>query len=563
MKTKFPFTLCLFLSLIVATAGNDTIKEASGKNTITVLTTSGMKNLSESFIQHYGEENPEIKIELNELTAREFEGQLQPGCFVIASETEISNSASERQNRIVIGREVFVPVFNPVNPFFSHLIKNGVQPDKLSSAISGIGSATWESLLGLQNETNSPVHFYFLNDTNLTSAFAIFLKVSPTLFTAMKLDRDALIEKVESDQAAIGFVRLADLLDSENKLISNLQFLPFDRNENGQLDYNEKIYSNVNEFKRGVWIGKYPQSLINNIYAITGKETNNPTVAIFLNWIVTEGQKWIESDGVTELVYNERQLKLEKINAGITPVNTGQKDVDNLFLIIVIAVVVVAVSGFVVFLFFFRTGKIKKVVLKAVPQLFKTLNEETFEIPNGLFFDKSHTWIFMEKDGQVKIGIDDFIPKVTGKLTRIIMKNPGCSVKRKEPVVQLIQHGKQITIYSPVSGIITDINEDLVISPDTINNSPYENGWIYQIRPSNWIRETEFFKLGLQYRDWINSELNRLKDFVACSHNLQLVPGTAVAFQEGGEITAQPLKEMSPEVWEDFQTYFIDTADMY
>jgi glycine cleavage system H lipoate-binding protein len=378
----------------------------------------------------------------------------------------------------------------------------------------------------------------------------------------MILEQDAMIENIQTDPMAIGFVRLADVLGTDNNLIGNLQFLPMDRNENGVLDYNEKIYANVNEFKRGVWIGKYPQSLITNIYAATGLNTNNQAVTGFLNWMVTDGQKWMEPAGYTELVYNERQMKLEKINPAVISTEARETEAGNSFLVVIISLVAV-VAGFVAFMYYFRTGKVKKAVLQAVPQLQKTLNEQTFEIPNGLYFDKSHTWIFMEKDGQVKIGIDDFIPKVTGRFTRIVMKNPGDTVKRKEPVVQLIQHGKQISIYSPVSGTITDINEDLVTSPDNINNSPYEDGWIYQVEPSNWLRESGFFKLGLQYREWIKSELNRLKDFVACSHNLQLVPNAAVAFQEGGEITAQPLKEMSPELWEDFQTYFIDTADMY
>ena len=560
MKTKIFFTMCLLLSLIVQATGSDAIQNASEKNKIRVSITTGVKNLAESFVLQYEKENPGVKFELNELSGSNFGGELQPGTVAIFAENELSVTVDNTENNIVIGRDVIVPVINSVNPFFSQLAKSGVQPGKISEVITGKNSKSWEALLGLQSGTNSPVHIYFLNDQNLTSSVAGFLNVSPTLLSEITLEPDALTEKIQSDPMAIGFVRLADVLGTDNNLTGNLQFLPIDRNENGVLDYNEKIYANVNEFKRGVWIGKYPQSLITNIYAATN--TNNQAVTAFLNWVVTDGQEWMKPAGYTELVYNERQIKLEKINPSVISTNNRETAAGNSFLVVVISLVAV-IAGFMAFLYYFRTGKVKKAVLKAVPQLLRTLNEQTFEIPNGLYFDKSHTWIYMEKDGQVKIGIDDFIPKVTGKFTRIIMKNPGDMVKRKEPVVQLIQNGKQISIYSPVSGIITDINEDLVTSPDTINDSPYEDGWIYQVEPSNWLRETEFFKLGLQYRDWIKSELTRLRDFVACSHNLQLVPNATVAYQEGGEITAQPLKEMSPELWEDFQTYFIDTADLH
>lgn len=562
MKTKIFFTMCLLLSMIVQATGSDAIQNASEKNKIRVSTTTGVKNLAESFILQYEKENPGVQFELNVLSGNNPAGELQPGTVAIFAETDMVVAESDGQTNIVIGRDVVVPVINSSNPFFSQLTKSGVQSGKISETIKGKNFISWETLLGLQAGTDSPVHMYVLNDQNLTSSVAGFLNVSPALLSEIKLERDALIEKIQTDPNAIGFVRLADVLGTNNNLTGNLQFLPIDRNENGVLDYNEKIYANVNEFKRGVWIGKYPQSLITNIYAVAAKNTNNQAITGFMNWVVTDGQKWMEPAGYTELVYNERQMKLEKINPAVISTNARETEAGNSFLVVVISLVA-AIAGFVAFLYYFRTGKVKKAVLKAVPQLLKTLNEQTFEIPNGLYFDKSHTWIFMEKDGQVKIGIDDFIPKVTGRFTRIIMKNPGDTVKRKEPVVQLIQHGKQISIYSPVSGIITDINEDLVTSPDTINDSPYENGWIYQVEPSNWLRETEFFKLGLQYRDWIKSELTRLRDFVACSHNLQLVPNAAVAYQEGGEITAQPLKEMSPELWEDFQAYFIDTADMY
>ncbi|HCE58612.1 MAG TPA: hypothetical protein DER09_12490 [Prolixibacteraceae bacterium] len=562
MKTKIFFTMCLLLSMIIQATGSDDIQNASEKNKIRVNTTTGVKTLTESFILQYEKENQGIKFELNELSGNNFEGGLQPGTVAIFAETDMAATESDGQTNIVIGRDVVVPVINSANPFFSQLTKNGVQPGKIAEAIADENSESWETLLGLQAGENSALHIFVLNDKNLTSSVAGFLNVSPALLSEIKLEKEALIEKIQTDPMAIGFVRLADILGTDNNLTGNLQFLPIDRNENGVLDYNEKIYANVNEFKRGVWIGKYPQLLITNIYAATSINANNQAVTGFINWVVTDGQKWMETAGYTELVYNERQLKLEKINPTVITTEPRETEAGNSFLVVIISLVAV-VAGFVAFLYYFRTGKVKKAVLKAVPQLIKTLNEQTFEIPNGLFFDKSHTWIFMEKDGQVKIGIDDFIPKVTGRFTRVIMKNPGDTVKRKEPVVQLIQHGKQISIYSPVSGVITDFNEDLVTSPDTINNSPYEEGWIYQIEPSNWLRESSFFKLGLQYRDWIKSELTRLKDFVACSHNLQLVPNATVAYQEGGEITAQPLKEMSPELWEDFQTYFIDTADLH
>jgi glycine cleavage system H lipoate-binding protein len=204
-----------------------------------------------------------------------------------------------------------------------------------------------------------------------------------------------------------------------------------------------------------------------------------------------------------------------------------------------------------------------KMPMGTIPKYAKVLNESVLSFPNGLYFDKSHTWVFMEEGGMVKFGIDDFIPNVTGEYTRVIMKNPGETVKRREPVVTLVQKGKQITIHAPVSGTIKEINEALVSDPFTINSSPYNEGWIYKIEPSNWFREIRFYKLGETYKVWIGNEITRLKDFLACSFNIKKLSEEELAFQEGGELILEPLKDLEPKIWEDFQSYFIESADKY
>ena len=82
--------------------------------------------------------------------------------------------------------------------------------------------------------------------------------------------------------------------------------------------------------------------------------------------------------------------------------------------------------------------------------------ENSMKFPGGLFFDKSHTWIFMEKNGQVRIGIDDFLQHVTGPITRVKLKKPGDRIVKGEAFMSLIQRGKQLEIQSPVSGIIRE-----------------------------------------------------------------------------------------------------------
>ena len=190
----------------------------------------------------------------------------------------------------------------------------------------------------------------------------------------------------------------------------------------------------------------------------------------------------------------------------------------------------------------------------------KGFNEESVVAPDGLFYDKSHTWTFMEKDGIVKVGIDDFLQHITGSVTKIKMKPQGTKVKKGEKIISLVQNGKQLDIYSPLSGLIRDINHELKINAAIINNSPYCSGWIYSVQPDNWLKETRRYLMGDNYREWLRKEFTRLKDFVAGTVKSREESFSQVVLQEGGEISDNLLENFGPEVWEEFQRKFIDTS---
>ena len=85
-------------------------------------------------------------------------------------------------------------------------------------------------------------------------------------------------------------------------------------------------------------------------------------------------------------------------------------------------------------------------------------------IPKGIYFDKTHTWAFLEENGVVRVGIDDFLQHITGKITRIKMKDPGKKVKKGDQILSIVQNGKQLNLYAPVSGTIVEQNVSLDVN---------------------------------------------------------------------------------------------------
>jgi glycine cleavage system H protein len=99
-------------------------------------------------------------------------------------------------------------------------------------------------------------------------------------------------------------------------------------------------------------------------------------------------------------------------------------------------------------------------------------------------FTKEHEWI--EKSDQIIIvGITEFAQDQLGDIVSIELPQVSSSFKQNDVMVIIDSVKASSDIYCPVDGEIIEINEKLLEHPELINQSPYEEGWIVKIRPSN------------------------------------------------------------------------------
>ena len=99
-------------------------------------------------------------------------------------------------------------------------------------------------------------------------------------------------------------------------------------------------------------------------------------------------------------------------------------------------------------------------------------------------------------------------------------------------------------------------------SPELLNDDPYIEGWMYKIKPSAWVAETNSYFLAEDATTWSRQELERFKDFLAESMGKLSPDPSSVILQDGGELRDQPLSEMPDEVWQDFQTDFLSVKKL-
>ena len=106
------------------------------------------------------------------------------------------------------------------------------------------------------------------------------------------------------------------------------------------------------------------------------------------------------------------------------------------------------------------------------------------EIPGDLKFLKSHEWVQSQADGTVRVGISDHAQAELGDLVYVELPNVGDTLKADSQCAVVESVKAASDVYAPVSGEVIAVNEDLVDAPEKVNDSPYDEGWLFTIQPS-------------------------------------------------------------------------------
>ena len=217
------------------------------------------------------------------------------------------------------------------------------------------------------------------------------------------------------------------------------------------------------------------------------------------------------------------------------------------------------IAYLVILIVFWRLVRNPGKMLRQIKDAVTTLSARILNIPQGIYFNKNHTWAHLGESGAAKVGVDDFLQHIIGDLQLSGLREEGDSIKQGEILAEIQQNGKQLKVFSPISGQVLETNTLLLENPEMINEDPYNKGWLYQIKPSNWMKETRSFLLAEKATEWSEKELSRFKDFLSMGAMQKFSSEPAmVTLQDGGEIRDHVMSELPEEVWKEFQDEFLN-----
>lgn len=166
--------------------------------------------------------------------------------------------------------------------------------------------------------------------------------------------------------------------------------------------------------------------------------------------------------------------------------------------------------------------------------------EYGFSIPPGYSFHPGHTWVSGEGADNTRIGIDSFAANLLGQIDQIDVVGLNRWVRQGQKFMTVRSGELRIEMLSPVEGVITAINRQLIEDPSLATRDPYKEGWVAVLKSPDFAINRKNLMQETMVAPWMQNNVSRL--------NSMVTPLSPALSQDGGQPPTGVLSRVSPEV---------------
>jgi glycine cleavage system H lipoate-binding protein len=165
-----------------------------------------------------------------------------------------------------------------------------------------------------------------------------------------------------------------------------------------------------------------------------------------------------------------------------------------------------------------------------------------FAVPENLRYHPGHTGALSESPNLVRVGMDDFASKLTGKVDKITLPQRGQWIRQGQKMCTLYRDDCAVDMVSPIEGSVSDINMALAADPKLALRDPFGEGWLVTVQAPD--AKTSFRNLlgGAMARWWTEESASRLQ------HRMPLAMAGALA-QDGGVAVNDLSAQIPDQEW--------------
>ena len=127
-----------------------------------------------------------------------------------------------------------------------------------------------------------------------------------------------------------------------------------------------------------------------------------------------------------------------------------------------------------------------------------------FQIPAEFYYTKEHEWVHVE-GADCRIGVTDYAQNSLHEIVYVDLPKVGAKVVQMQSLGTVESVKAVADVYSPISGVVVQVNSELSDAPELVNKSPYEKGWITLIRPDDLTKDLPSLMKAEAYRDFVKT----------------------------------------------------------
>jgi len=212
---------------------------------------------------------------------------------------------------ISVTKDAVVPIISNNNPLLNSILIIGIKQSVANDIWITGKYKTWAQAFGLKSTL--PLHIYSRSDAcGAAEMWAKYLGKKQEDLNGVGVFGDpGLAQAVKRDALGIGFNNIGYAYDATTKKqTKGIKVLPIDLNNNGKIDVDENFYESLNDLINAIATNKYPSPPARELYFVSKGKPKNKAVVEFVNWVLTDGQKFVNEAGYITL--SKEKLIIER-----------------------------------------------------------------------------------------------------------------------------------------------------------------------------------------------------------------------------------------------------------
>ncbi|MCD6112953.1 MAG: PstS family phosphate ABC transporter substrate-binding protein [Bacteroidales bacterium] len=217
---------------------------------------------------------------------------------------------------VAVAKDAVLPTINVKNPLISQLKTKGISKKIFIDIFINNKIKYWEECFG-DKEGKNKMNIYTRSDAcGAAEMWAQYLGGHQEGLSGIGVFGDpGIADALRKDKNGIGYNNIIYIYDNYSREKYNgIDVIPIDLNENGIIDEEEKFYTNLDKIMEAIKAGKYPSPPARDLYLVSKGKPERSIVIVFLKWILTEGQKYLNEAGYTQLPEDKIQEEIKKLN---------------------------------------------------------------------------------------------------------------------------------------------------------------------------------------------------------------------------------------------------------